>query len=317
MERIERIAFFGTPEFALPALQALCSAGREPAVVVTQPDRPAGRGQGVQAPAVARWARERGLAVWQPAKVREREFLDDLGGLELDLAVVVAFGQIFPRELLALPRRGCVNLHASLLPRHRGAAPVQASLLAGDEVVGVSTMVMEEGLDSGPVLLQASTRLAGHETAGELLPRLAYLGAALMLETVARLEVDALEPQPQRHEEATLAPRLRKEDGRLDWGQPAVALARRLRALTPWPGVFAELRGEPVKVLAAEAGDGTPEGGEGQPPGTVLALRPGALLVATGAGALAVTRLQKPGRKAVGANDFANGERLSPGERFA
>ena len=185
--RISRIVFFGTPEFALPTLQGLVAAGRAPALVVAQPDRPAGRGQGVRSPAVALWAREQGLPLAQPDKVREPAFLERLRELAPELCVVVAFGQIFPRALLEIPARGCVNVHASLLPRHRGAAPVQAALLAGDAVTGVCTMVMEEGLDSGPLLLQASTTLAGHETAGELAPRLAHLGAALLLETVARM----------------------------------------------------------------------------------------------------------------------------------
>lgn len=314
MSRWERIVFFGTPEFALPTLQALVAAGRVPRAVVTQPDRPAGRGQETRAPVVARWAREQGLPLLQPVKVREPAFLDEVRALAPDLAVVVAFGQIFPRALLDLPRHGCVNVHASLLPRHRGAAPVQAALLAGDDVTGVSTMVMEEGLDTGPVLLTASTRLAGHETAGELSPRLAHLGAALLLETLAGLESGSVAPRPQRHDEATIAPRLRREDGRVDWQQPAAGIFRRLRAFTPWPGAAAELRGEPVKLLWAEP---VAEGTDATP-GAVLGARDGAVLVAAGEGSvLALQRLQRPGRKPVAGDDFARGERLAAGERFA
>jgi methionyl-tRNA formyltransferase len=318
--RFERIAFFGTPDFALPTLQALVAAGRAPALVVTQPDRPAGRGQELREGAVARWAREEGLRVVQPPRVRDEVFQRELAPLELDLAVVVAFGQIFPAALLALPRHGCVNVHASLLPRHRGAAPAQAALLVGDEVTGVSTMVMDEGLDTGPVLLQATTTLAGHETAAELLPRLAHLGAALLLETVARLEAGTLIPWPQDPRQATLAPRLTKGDGRADWSLPAQELYRRLRGLTPWPGLTAQWRGEPVRLVwaAPVAEAAGPMTGDGPAPGTVLAVRGGALLVACGEGSvLGVERLQRSGRKPVGASDFANGERLEPGERFA
>jgi methionyl-tRNA formyltransferase len=245
-QRIERIAFFGTPDFALPTLQALVAAGRAPLVIVTQPDRPAGRGQHVQSPAVARWAREQGLEVWQPAKVRADEAIARVAALSLDVAVVAAFGQIVPKALLELPRHGCINVHASLLPRHRGAAPVQAALLAGDAETGVSIMRMDEGLDTGPVLLQAKTRLAGHETAGELLPRLAHLGAGALLEALSRLEAGTLEDRAQGDGEATHAPRLRKEQGRADWRLPATAIFRQLRAFTPWPGVTADLGGAPI-----------------------------------------------------------------------
>ena len=313
---IERIAFFGTPDFALPTLQALCGAGRVPLVAVTQPDRPAGRGQETREGVVARWARGQGLRVMQPARVRDEAFLREMADLRLDLAVVAAFGQIFPQALLDLPRHGCVNVHASLLPRHRGAAPVQAAILAGDDLTGVSTMVMEAGLDTGPVLLQAATRLAGRETAGELLPRLAHLGAALLLETVARLEAGELPPRPQDPAGATLAPRLTKEDGRADWSLPAEALDRRLRGLTPWPGMTAEWRGSTIRLVSAAPVAAAAEGAVA--PGTVLGVRDGRLLVGCGGGSvLGLERVQRPGRRPVSAAEFANGERLAPGERFA
>jgi len=314
MQRIERVAFFGTPDFALPTLQALVAAERAPLLVVTQPDRPSGRGQRVQAPPVAHWAREHGLEIWQPARVRDPEVLERIAGLELDLAVVAAFGQIFPRALLELPRHGCVNVHASLLPRHRGAAPVQAALLAGDAETGVSIMQMDEGLDTGPVLLQASTRLAGHETAGELLARLAHLGAALVLETIPGLESGTLVARPQPDAGATHAPRLRKEQGRADWSQPAASIFRQLRAFTPWPGVTAELAGEPVKLLWGEP---LAERSEA-PPGSVLGPRHDALAVACGEGTvLGVAKLQRPGRRPLPAAELLRGERLGATARFA
>ena len=314
MRRIERLAFFGTPDFALPTLQALVSAGRVPLVVATQPDRPAGRGQRVQAPVVARWAREQGIEVWQPARVRDVDAIERVRALELDLVVVAAFGQIFPRQLLAAPRLGCVNVHASLLPRHRGAAPVQAALLAGDDETGVSIMRMEEGLDTGPVLLQARTRIAGHETAGELLPRLAHLGAGLMLEALAGLEAGTLVETPQPSEGATYAPRLTKEQGRVDWSQPAPAVSRRLRALTPWPGASAELASAPIKLLGGKplAESST------APAGSLLGMRNGALAVACGEGTVfGIERLQRPGRRALAPDELLRGERLGADARFS
>ncbi len=313
MQRIERIAFFGTPDFALPTLQALVSAGRVPLVVVTQPDRPAGRGQRVQAPVVARWAREQGIEVWQPARVRDVDAIERVRELKLDLAVVAAFGQIFPRELLDAPRLGCVNVHASLLPRHRGAAPVQAALLAGDAATGVSIMRMEEGLDTGPVLLRGCTRIVGHETAGELLPRLAHLGAALMLEALAGLEAGTVIEMPQSSEGVTYAPKLTKENARVDWSQPATVVSRQLRALTPWPGASAELAAAPIKLLAGKPLDES----SAEPAGRLLGMRNGALAVACGEGTVfGIERLQRPGRRELPAAELLRGERLGADARF-
>lgn len=313
MVPVERLAFFGTPEFALPTLQALVAAGRAPVVVVTQPDRPSGRGQRVQAPAVARWAREQGLEVWQPARVRDEATVERIAALGLDLAVVAAFGQIFPASLLAAPRLGCVNVHASLLPRHRGAAPVQAALLAGDSETGVSIMRMDEGLDTGPVLLQGRTPLAGHETAGEVLARLSHLGAALLLEALAGLESGKLVAQPQPQTGATYAPRLAKEQGRVDWTQPAAAISRQLRAFTPWPGATAELDGGTFKLLAAQP----LEERTAASPGSLLGLRGHTLAIACGDGTvLGIERLQRPGRRALFADELLRGERLEAAARF-
>lgn len=314
VERIERLAFFGTPDFALPTLQALVSAGRVPVVVVTQPDRPAGRGQRVQAPVVARWAREQGIEVWQPARVRDVDAIERVRSLKLDLAVVAAFGQIFPRQLLDAPRLGCVNVHASLLPRHRGAAPVQAALLAGDAETGVSIMRMEEGLDTGPVLLRGCTRIVGHETAGELLPRLAHLGAALMLEALAGLETGAMIEMPQSSEGVTYAPKLTKEQARVDWSQPAATVSRQLRALTPWPGASAELAQSPIKLLAGKPLDES----SAEPAGSLLGMRNGALAVACGEGTVfGIERLQRPGRRALSPDELLRGERLNADARFS
>lgn len=319
MPAIERILFFGTPDFAVPTLAALVEAGRPPVRVVTQPARPVGRGRKVQDPPVAAWAREHGIEVLQPAKVRDPTFLAQAGELAPDAAVVVAFGQIFPSALLRLPAHGCINLHASLLPRWRGAAPIQAAIAEGDARTGVTTMLMEEGLDTGPMLLREETEIGPEETAGELSQRLADMGGPLMVRTLEGLEQGGLAAQPQDHEAATYAPRLTRESGRVDWTLSARAIANRLRAYTPWPGLSAELRGEPAKLLRVEVlQDIAPAGAA---PGTFLGLSGGLLAVACGEGTvldvLGIAELQRPGRKPLRASDFANGERLRSGETFS
>jgi methionyl-tRNA formyltransferase len=319
MPAIERILFFGTPELAVPTLAALVEAGRRPSRVVTQPARPAGRGRRLQDPPVAVWAREHGLEVVQPEKVRDPGFLAHAMELAPDVAVVVAFGQIFPASLLRIPRHGCVNLHASLLPRWRGAAPIQAAIAAGDARTGVATMLMEEGLDTGPVLLQEETEIGATETAGELSRRLAEMGGRLVVRTLERLEQGDLRPRPQDPALATWAPRLTRESGRVDWRWTAREIADRLRAYTPWPGLSAELRGEPVKLVRVEVLQ--EPSAAGAAPGTCLGLvggRDGKLAVACGDGTvLGIAELQRPGRKPLRAADFANGERLRSGEIFS
>lgn len=309
-----KTVFFGTPEFAVPTLAALVEASYRPLLTVSQPARPAGRGRKPQDPPVAVWARAHGLAVRQPERVRDEAFMAELRELAPDVAVVVAFGQIFRRELLELPRHGCLNLHGSLLPRHRGAAPIHAAIAAGDTRTGVTTMQMEAGLDTGPVLLQAELGIGPHETAGELAPRLAELGAGLMVETLKRLEAGALAPRPQDDAQASYAPRISRADAEVDWRREARALYDRLRAFTPWPGLTAELRGTPLKILDARV---LPGPGGGEEPGTILGIEDACLAVRCGGGTiLGLVRVQRPGRQGITATDFANGERLGPGERF-
>src|SRR6185295_15613183 len=329
MPDLDRVLFFGTPEFAVPTLAALVAAGRVPVRVVTQPARPAGRGQKSMDPPVARWAREQGLPVSQPERVREPAFLEELASLTPDLAIVVAFGQIFPRALLDLPRLGCVNLHASLLPRWRGAAPIQAAIAAGDETTGVTTMQMEAGLDSGPILLQEEEAIGPRETAGDLAARLAGRGASLVVRTLAALEAGTVVPRPQPEEGVTYAPRLSRDSGRIDWSLSARQIADRLRAFTPWPGCATTWRAAPLKIVAAEpldrsisslASTSSTSSISSSPalPGTVLGQSDGLLTVACGGGTvLGIRQLQKAGKLVVDAPAFVNGERLQPGERFA
>jgi methionyl-tRNA formyltransferase len=306
-----RVAFFGSPDFALPTLDALASSVYRPVVVVSQPARPAGRGRREEETAVAARARALGIELWLPQKVRETAFLEAFGALALDLAVVVAFGQIFPKALLALPRLGCINLHASLLPRHRGAAPIQAAIAAGDRETGVTTMRMEAGLDTGPILLQRTTWIGEDEDAPSLAARLAVMGAGLMIETLERLESGTLAERRQDDTRATLAPRLDKRDGLVDWTLEAAAISRRGRAFKPWPGLTSLCRGEPLKL-----NDVRPLDRFRGPvaPGTFLGLEDGALLVAAGDGTLlGLVRVQRPGRRELAAPEFLRGERLEVG----
>ncbi|MCH9647418.1 MAG: methionyl-tRNA formyltransferase [Deltaproteobacteria bacterium] len=313
MGRLERIVFFGTPSFAVPTLKALAEAGRKPVLVVTQPSRPAGRGRRLQLPPVGELAQELEVPLLQPHRVKKPDFLDTIRSLEPDVAVVVAFGQIFPLSLLKIPLNGCLNLHASLLPAYRGAAPIQAAIAAGDVETGVSTMVMEKGLDSGPVLLQRSLPIGDKETSGELAPRLAQLGADLMVQTLEELEQGSLVPQAQPEEGVSYAGRIQKEEGRIDWNLTASQIFCRLRAFSPWPGIFSELRGETVKVLFAEPMVCLHQ----ETPGSYVGLEDGRMKVVCGGGTvLGIEKLQRPGRKALDAKDFSNGERLETGERF-
>ena len=218
--QLERTVFFGTPEFAVPVLDALDAAGRRPLLVVSQPPRRTGRGRRVVEPPVARWALERGVELLQPNRLRDAGVLDALAAFAPDLAVVAAYGRIFPASLLALPAAGCVNIHASLLPAYRGAAPIQAAIAAGEEFTGVTTMLMDEGLDTGPILMAEQTRIGPRETAGELSARLALIGARLLIRTIEQLEASTVDPAPQCDQAATYAPMLSAEDGIVDWRLP-------------------------------------------------------------------------------------------------
>ena len=312
MTRIERIAFFGTPQFAVPALDALVAAKRAPLLVVSQPARPAGRGRRLVEPPVAVRARELGLAVEQPQRVKAPEFLALLEPLALDLAVVVAFGQIFPSVLLALPRLGCVNLHASLLPRWRGAAPIAAAVAAGDPATGVCLMHMEAGLDSGPVLARRETAIGARESAGELGERLARIGAELLVDSLPKLERGELVEVSQPAEGVTFAPKL-VGVRELSLESTSSEAARSVRASTPEPGAALVVRGERIKLLEVAEAPESPA----VAPGTVVSVAGTALRVAFASGALDLVRVQRPGGKPISGRDLANGLRLAPGDSLA
>ena len=312
---MDRLVFFGTPDFAVPTLEALCDAGRAPLAVVSQPSRPAGRGRHLQDPPVVEWARKAGLAVVQPDDVRNSAFLDWLEALGPEVAVVVAFGQIFPKALLQIPTHGCINLHASLLPSYRGAAPIQAAIVAGEATTGVTTMQMEEGLDSGPILLQEEIAIRSQETAGELSERLAEVGAELMVRTLERIESGDVEPRPQMHSQATKAPRLRKADGELDWQQTAARLVDRIRGVTPWPGAFSRLRDRPLKILWGSVIENQAVA-EGNEPGTYRGLIESRMAVSCGVGTVVgLERVQRPANNPVEALELVNREPIDEGQR--
>jgi len=306
-----RTVFFGTPEFAVASLAALLDAGFAVPLVVTQPDRPVGRHAEARPSAVGAFAAARGLPVEKPERVRGNAGLAArLAAESPDAIAVVAYGRIFPAELLALPRLGCVNVHASLLPRHRGASPIQAALLAGDLETGVATMRMEEGLDTGPIYLERRVAIGARETAGELSARLAALGGQLLVATLRGLGAGTLAARAQAGEATSCRP-IRREDGAIDWSREAAELVRRLRAFTPWPGLYTFLDGERVKVVDARE---APGGASGEP-GT-FRLDGGELVATAGAGtALVLERLQRAGRKPVTGAEFARAVAL-PG-RFA
>ncbi|MGE0640292.1 MAG: methionyl-tRNA formyltransferase [Thermoanaerobaculia bacterium] len=320
---MQPLIFFGTPEFAVPTLAALAATEFRPALVVSQPSRPAGRGWQLTEPPVVRAARELGIEFLQVEKVRDGSFLERLRLLEPAIAVVVAFGQIFPAELLAIPRLGCLNVHASLLPRWRGAAPIQAAIRAGDSETGVTTMVMEAGLDSGPVLLERATTIGASESSVELSARLAEIGGELMLETLRDLERGAIVPQAQPDEGVTLAPKVTRRDGQLRWDLAAVEIERAVRAYRPWPGVelpIAVTSGAGTvaegsfKVLDVRITEGhcAPWAG----PGTVAAVTRDELVVDAGEGtSLAILRAQLPGRGPVTGGELARSLGLRPGGR--
>ncbi|WP_207480252.1 methionyl-tRNA formyltransferase [Arenibaculum pallidiluteum] len=299
-----RLAFMGTPDFSVPILEALVGAGHEVACVYSQPPRPAGRGHQVQPSPVHRAAEGHGIPVRTPRTLRTPEAQAEFAALELDAAVVAAYGLILPRPVLDAPRLGCLNVHASLLPRWRGAAPIQRAILAGDAETGVTIMQMEEGLDTGPMLLEERIPIGPHTTAPALHDALAAAGARLILPALEGVATGTLASRPQPEEGVTYARKLEREEGRIAWDEPAEALLRRVRALNPWPGTWFEARGERIKLLEAEPAAGTGA------PGTVLDDR---LSVACGTGAVRLLRVQRPGKGPVDAAALLNGFPLPPG----
>ncbi len=303
-----KVAFAGTPEFARSALEAILAAGFEVPLVLTQPDRPSGRGQKMHASPVKELALERGIAVHQPERLKDPVTHEPLRAAMVDVMVVAAYGLILPQAVLDIPRRGCLNIHASLLPRWRGAAPIQRAIEAGDSETGVTIMRMEAGLDTGPMLLKEAIAIAADDSASSLHDRLAALGARMIVEALRGL--DRLVATAQPAEGVTYASKIDKAEAMLDFGGPAAELARRIRAFDPFPGASAVLDGTTVKLWRAQS-----EGGAGTP-GTVLSVDNRGIVVACGDGALRLLELQKPGGKRLPAGDFLRGTAVRPGDCF-
>ncbi|HZN27233.1 MAG TPA: methionyl-tRNA formyltransferase [Burkholderiales bacterium] len=302
-----KLIFAGTPDFAAAALRAVHAAGHEVALVLTQPDRPAGRGLQPQPSAVRKLADQLGLPVAQPQTLRDPAVVAQLAALDPEVMVVAAYGLILPRDALAVPRRGCINIHASLLPRWRGAAPIQRALLAGDRATGISIMRMDEGLDTGPVLMDQAIAIEPHDTAQTLHDRLAALGAELIVRALA----EQPEARPQDHALATYASKIDKGEARLDWRDPAHVNERKVRAFNPAPGAATTYGDIPLKIWAA-----TIAPAHALAPGTVSAADSSGITVACGEGALRITELQRAGGRRVPAAAFLAGCRISPGERL-
>jgi methionyl-tRNA formyltransferase len=305
-----RVVFLGTPEFAVPSLDALVASGHSVLAAFTQPDRPKGRGQQLAESPVKQAALRLGIPVFQPERIRRPESFEQLRSFQADLMVVVGYGQIIPQSIIDLPRSGILNVHASLLPKYRGAAPIQWAIANGETTTGVTIMQIDAGLDTGDMLAKATAEIGGEETAPELSLRLAALGAQLLVRTVKDIKNGAAQREKQNDSEATLAPILKKEDGRVDWTAPAREIDNRRRAFTPWPGAYTTFRSQSLSLIRTE-------------PSKVKSLSPGAvmiegrkLLVGTGDGTLIVSEVQPGGKKRMSSEAFINGYKPQPGERM-
>jgi len=307
-----RIVFFGTPAFAIPALKNLLQGPDEVVAVVTQPDREKGRGRKVIPSPVKELALQHGLTLFQPEKVREEAFQEKIKSLHPDLFVVVAYGQILPKSLLKIPKHGAVNVHASLLPKYRGAAPIPWAILKGERLTGVTTMMMDEGMDTGDILLQTEIPIGDEETGETLQDRLALLGAQLLLEIVRGMKAENIHPIPQDHSKATYAPPLKKEDGQIDWSKEAKEIDRQVRALNPWPGAFTEWNGQLLKIYKGGVREETSE----RKAGIVSWVGSDFIEVGTGKDSFLIKEVQLEGKRRMSVRDFLAGHPVPVGTVF-
>jgi methionyl-tRNA formyltransferase len=307
---IPSLIFLGTPEFALPSLKALIAAGAPILLVVTQPDRPKGRGQKLSPPPVKELALAHGFPVFQPGRVKSPEVISRVEALAPQCLVVVAYGRLLPERLLQLPALGTVNVHASLLPKYRGAAPIPWALIEGERVTGVTTMLLDSGMDTGDMLLSREVPIGAEDTGGSLHDRLAEVGASLLMDTLARLADGSLRRRPQDHSRATYAPIIHPEDCRVNWQEEAGRVSRRIRALDPWPGAFTLWQGKRLKLFSCRA---LPSRAVGTRAGTVIASGAEGVDIAAGAGAVQIRSLQLESRRRLGAADFLKGYQLAVG----
>ncbi len=304
-----RLVFFGTPDFAVAPLKSLLESQHEVIAVVTQPDRQSGRGRKVHACPVKEEALKAGISVLQPEKVKGPEFINEMRTLGPSVIIVVAYGQILPSEIINLPESGCINIHASLLPRYRGASPINRAIIDGENKTGITTMLMDEGMDTGPVLLQEEIEIRPDDTAGSLSDRLSHLGAHLIIKTLEELEQGNVKPVPQSLE-SSYAPMMKKTDGLIDWTKSASELSNFIRGMNPWPGAYTFLEGGRIKILGVKVLD---EAGEA---GTVERVSKDELVIGAGKGSLAVLEIQPPGKKAMAVRSYLQGKKMSKGIRF-
>lgn len=320
-----RVIFMGTPDFAVPTLQALADSGQTIVGVFTQPDRPAGRGKKLKPSPVKVAAEELGLPIFQPETIKTNLWIEQLKDLSPEIIIVVAYGQILPKEILQLPNRGCINVHASLLPAYRGAAPIHWAVMSGETVTGVTTMLMNEGLDTGDMLLKKEIVISHESTTGQIHDKLAALGAELLIDTLHQLEMGSIIPTPQAGD-SNYAPLLKREHERLDWSRRALDLHNQIRGLNPWPGAFATFRGENLKIWRsipflslerAEIEKGAKYSKLGSSdPGQIIQVLGDSLLVQTGEGILRIFEVQPAGKRSMPARDFFNGRHGQVGEKF-
>lgn len=308
-----KIVFMGTPRFAVPSLRALESCNCRVELVVTQPDRPRGRGRHLAPPPVKEAAAEMGCRVFQPESVRTEEFYDTLAEIRPDLSVVVAFGHILPKRILEIPAFGSVNLHASLLPAYRGPAPIQWAIINGQTETGVTSMLMDKGMDTGEILMRESVAVLPDDTAGSLHDRLAYTAARVLVQTISGLESGDIRPVPQNHAAATYAPLLAKSDGRIDWSKPAETIERFIRGMSPWPGAFTFMGDNRLRIFRAEVCQAT----EPRPPGTVICGFDNELRVACGKDALSIQEIQADSGRRMDIARFLQGKPIDPGTVLA
>lgn len=304
-----RIIFFGTPQFAVPSLVALLRSRHEILAAVTQPDSPSGRGRHLTAPPVKQEAQNMGIKVLQPEKVKEAGFIEGLRLLKPDVILVVAYGQILPPEVLHLPKYGCINLHASLLPKYRGATPINWAIINGEEKTGVTTMLMDEGMDTGPILLQQEVKIEEDDTAGSLSQKLSKIGARLMTQTLEGLKKGDTKPRPQTGI-ASYAPLLKKTDGLIQWSKTAKELYNFIRGMNPWPGAYSFLEGKRVKILKAIPEEGDDEAG------IISKVTKDKLLIGTGKGLLSILEVQPDGKPVMSITAFLQGRNITEGMRF-
>ena len=297
----------GTPEFAVPSLRALIESGEEVVAVVTQPDKPKGRGLEIAPPPTKVLAEKHGISVLQPAKIKTEEFFNELKKFSPDLICVAAYGKILPKNILDFPPHGSINVHASLLPKYRGAAPINWTIIRGEKITGITTMKMDEGMDTGDMLLKKEVPIDDEDTGETLSEKLSEIGAKLLIETIRLLKEGKLSPIPQDHSQATYAPMLKKEDGKIDWEKPAKEIRNLIRGALPWPGAYTNLEGKLLKIHKARLSEG-----EGQP-GEIIKSDSGILRVATGEGTLDIQELQIEGGKKLETEAFLRGRRIKEG----